>query len=90
MTTDLHKRLEEAAEQETLNILRINDNYAASHRIVFIRGTEYGYKEAIKMAEEWLLNNASNYESSITGAVFHQQLAEAFEIDMNKLWEETK
>ena len=51
---------------------------------------EYGYKEAIKIAKDWLLNNASNYESSITGAAFHQQLAEAFETYMNKLLEEKK
>lgn len=94
MNIDLHNRIEKAAKQYATKVvpecISFYDEYFNDTVSDFRNGAEYGYKEAIKVAKDWLLNNASNYESSITCAAFHQQLAEAFETDMNKLFEETK
>lgn len=75
MTTDLHKRLEEAA-----------DKYADGWRNCvsagngFLAGAEHGYKEAIEVAKELLLEQ---------GKI---DTLDAVELDMqmNKLWEEKK
>lgn len=102
MNTDLQKRIEEAAEEE-YPISYIYNDLAMDYedvnreaRIAFIEGAEFGYKEAIKVAKEWLRNNVHRYiyavnedgipQAGIGAAVF----AEDFEKDMNKLWEETK
>lgn len=106
MNTDLLKRLEKAADDfAEKHGFRVpyngsNDFYDKTDVMAskdgFLEGAEYGYKEAIKVAKEWLRNNVHRYiyavnedgipQAGIGAAVF----AEDFEKDMNKLWEETK
>lgn len=80
MDEQLRKRLEKAA-----------DKYAYGRRNCisagngFIAGAEYGYKEAIKQAKEWLKENAHDYSFSNEGC---DALLIDFERNMNKLWEE--
>lgn len=93
MTEEMRKRLEEAAEKESKCIdckdkrgLGLCKLYCASYR-KFYAGAEYGYKEAIKQAKEWLNKNLAEY---VYGYDSLSVILADFETDMNKLWEEKK
>lgn len=101
MDTELRERFEEAAKEyaeRELNQCAGSDWRRGDVRIEMLMsfedGAEYGYKEAIKMAKEWLRYNVHRYiyavnedgipQAGIGAAVF----SDDFETDMNKLWEE--
>lgn len=89
MEKELHKRFEETAEEYfesmcydlTVHTEVIND---------FTEGAELGYKEAIKMACEWLKENLGYYNRNEVhiGKSYEQCVIDDFENDMNKLLEE--
>ena len=90
MNTDLHKRLEEAADEE-YPISYIYNDLAMEYedvnreaRIAFIEGEKLGYKEAIKMAKEYLEKYISNYTSEYIVGCSKGEFISAFETDMNK------
>ena len=82
MDEQLRKRLEEAA-----------DKYADGRRNCisagngFLAGAEYGYKEAIAVAKEWMNDNARNY---VNGVLWAEHMMSDLETFMNILWEEQK
>lgn len=94
MNTDLHKRLEEAAEKYcTDNGLlsgacasQISYGHSCMHD-GFIAGAELGYKEAINVAKEWLKNFLDSEDCEYLD---NSIPANEFETAMNKLWEEQK
>ena len=89
MTDELRKRIEEAA-----------DEYAyGRHSCItagngFIAGAEFGYKEAIAQAKEWLETNIANQVEMMCaeGPLMMSKKAflADFETDITKLWEEQK
>ena len=91
MTEDLRKRLYDAA------IKRVNSNKMLSHGegtgalLGFMWGAEYGFKEAIKVAKEWMQNY---FPDELDGKGFEfvsrDEVIADFEADMNKLWEDIK
>ena len=91
MEKDLHKRLEKAAEN-------FSDEFpnAAALKIGFLGGAEYGYKEAIEVAKEWLKSSffqCLGEDDNIHWDSSYDDITEAlefFEADVNKLWEEKK
>lgn len=102
MEKDLRKRLEEAAKK-MLNCNRClswvygecKDKSKCSLYKNTLAGAEFGYKEAIKVAKEWLEKHANGYVDvgSWNGwgdAPFLDKdaIAADFETDMNKLLEE--
>lgn len=85
MEKDPRKRLEEAADavcncQGCPSIFMYGGckKECVMHEF-YKRGAEYGYKEAIKQAKEWL-----EKENAPLSTCFN------FENDMNKLWEDEK
>lgn len=77
MDKDLRKRLGEAAENFLLPYEKL---YHPAIHLGFLAGAELGYKEAIKTAKEWLKKQLIDCD--------YTYLDDAFETDMNKLWEE--
>lgn len=83
---EMRKRLEEAAD---IYAKRIWNNLLEVHisKTDFLAGAEYGYKEAISQAKEWLGNVCEKVgftPKTIT------QCVEQFETDMLKLLEDKK
>lgn len=88
MNTELRKRLIEAAEKYIKTITP--DDIPYYHKDVkqgFIAGAEYGYKEAITQAKEWIGDIC--YKVGFSNATI-SKCVESFETEMNKLWEEKK
>lgn len=75
----MRKRLEEAADNA--GISTYNKAYGNAVK-TFKEGAEFGYKEAIAMAKEWLKEKL-NY-------IPMEGFLAAFEAEMNKLWEGEK
>lgn len=105
MNTDLRKRFEEAAREaggcSTCIAHKIGCEGRCSTYFVAHKGAEFGYKEAIKVAKEWLMEHIScdiqcNEDgeplanSYIEGRKFAIEIADEFETYMNKLLEENK
>lgn len=98
MNKELHKRIEEAAVDITVDIIDRNPQpvYFAAIREAAFRGAEHGYKEAIAMAKKWIINEIGNYSeidylnTKPFIAILNQRAAEDFEDEMNKLLEEKK
>lgn len=101
MDKDLRKRLEEAAREfepdafDEDMILPMREGYVVSRiRGGFKAGAEYGYKEAITQAKEWMKKNT--FTNKLYGLrpiqywdfATQEQMLTDFESDMNKLWEE--
>lgn len=101
----MRKRLEEAAEgtypvSEIYNDLAmefvdVNGGLREAFKDGGEVGAEYGYREAIEVAKEWLKEH-SHITEEMRGNVhcstimtMNGMLAD-FEADMNKLWEEQK
>ena len=90
MEKDLCKRLEEAAEKHCNNVTIAMDDFKA--------GAEFGYKEAIEVAKEWLLENTISHYNPDTDSRWvdtnecedSKEFTYRFEADMNKLWEDEK
>lgn len=88
MDVDLHKRLEKEKHEYAYMLtpmfsLNYSEEYGRA-ATAFMRGTELGYKEAVKVAKEWL-------DKEWDEALFNLSLEEClkkFEADMNKLLEE--
>lgn len=95
MNEELRKRMEEAAdnyaEKHGFRVPYDGSNNFYDETDVkaskegFLAGAEYGYKEAIGLAKEWLFVNG--VFSRKTCGELKQYLAD-FEAYMNKLWEE--
>lgn len=96
MNKDLRKRLEKAAKKS------YRDRYPEGLELYkdaqidgFIAGAEFGYKEAIKVAKEWL-NEHSHISEEAVGNVHCSTIMTMngiladFENDMNKLLEDKK
>lgn len=86
MTTDLHKRLEEAAE-------KYQKEYETTERVAFTHGAVWGYKEAVAMAKEWLSETSIKkylYDSDGRRWFNTTKFTTDFETNMNKLWEKKK
>lgn len=90
MTEELRKRLDEAAKKHCNNVtIAMND---------FLAGAEFGYKEAIALAKEWIdenIKSTSDYEiehhmHNIIHEFFKPCLLNRFEDDMLKLLEDKK
>lgn len=90
MEKDLHKRLEEAAD---IYAKRIWNNLLEVHisKTDFLAGAELGYKEAIKIATEWLETNIANQVEMMCAEgplmMDKRTFLADFESDMNQLWE---
>lgn len=102
MNTELRKRLEKAAEQHAIQTLAYfaQHNQTPTHfdwadkvKEEYIAGAEFGYKEAVNVAKEWLEVKIGNYlglihEAELTASTFRTaQLITDFEADMLKLLE---
>lgn len=99
MNTEIRKRLEEAAEKHCENYdfeptqrNSTDSGWEYGHTYTqlvkcFLAGAELGYKEAIKVAKEWLKDLCERV--GFTGMTINQT-ADTFETDMNKLWEGEK
>lgn len=90
MNKDLRKRLEEAAkkyadEYVVGDVAIIVDLIHEVAKESFLAGAEYGYKEAIEAAKEWMKEHYHLFEHFDKDEVISD-----FEADMNKLWEEQK
>ena len=92
MNTELRKRLEEAAKEyepdafDADYILPAREGFiVSSKRAAFRAGAEYGYKEAVEVAKDWLKENYHLFDHFDKDEVISD-----FEADMNKLWEEEK
>ena len=96
MDKELRKRLEEAAKNYADENYYVDYSAGTTPYSVgleegehdgaedgFLAGAEYGYKEAIALATEWL----NNHLGKDNGTPY---FIKAFEADMNKLWEEEK
>ena len=103
MNTDLHKRLEAISENAchctncTLSECRVNGIRCAkfrNYRTGITDGLQLGYKEAIKVAKEWLTKYADDYYNSSNQAdcCYYdvESMVNNFETNMNKLLEEKK
>lgn len=111
MTEETRKRIEEAAIEYADNHgFRIpydgsnnfyDDIDVKVSKEGFLAGAEYGYKEAIKVAKEWLIghtgcdaecneNGEPLADSYIKGRKLAIEIATIFESDMNELWEGEK
>lgn len=90
MNTELHKRLEEAADNFIGHPYEIEEGIdITDKRTAFKAGAELGYKEAIKAAKEWLMGYFV-VDNSLMSASGCDLFLRAFETDMNKLLEEQK
>ena len=97
MTPDLHKRLEEAAEQAGLKAfnnaydhLETGEVCCLCQEIAYNNyrvGAELGYKEAIEVAKEWIAIKGV-FNGNTCGDL--RQYITNFETDMNKLLEDKK
>lgn len=87
MNKELHQRINEAAVDITVDIINRNPQpiYFVAIKEAAFRGAKFGYKEAIKMAKEWLLKQGRDWWEGY-GLPF---CLDDFETEMNKLWEET-
>lgn len=100
MKEDLRKKLEEAAEKYAIKHRADylpEDCYASEHKEGFLAGAKYGYKEAIKVAKEWMRDSDNFYQSGseeypdvTVMADTIGEMIDTFETDMNKLLEEKK
>lgn len=105
MNAVLQKRLEEAADtyadkhgfrvpyDGSNNFYDETDVKASKDG--FLAGAKQGYKEAIKVAKEWLkeytlTNHTANGNICTVFFETKKELLTNFESDMNKLWEEKK
>lgn len=105
----LRKRLEEAANIEAIKdtskgrnrkdyFISAMADHENGFREGFLVGAEYGYKEAIAQAKEWLKKNLTittvDQQRKLIFNVMTEdnkiKLLADFEADMNKLWEEKK
>lgn len=101
MNIDLQNRLEKAAKQYATKVvpecISCYDEYFNDTVSDFRNGAEYGYKEAIAAAKEWMKNTDNFYQSGsedypdvtvIANTI--EEMIDSFETDMNKLLEEIK
>ena len=85
---EIRKRLEEAADKYAWSVWTnpmFLEEWNECKRD-YIAGAEYGYKEAIKQAKEWLKQNLGSWDFTY----FDDDDIADFEEAMNKLWEEKK
>lgn len=103
MTEEMRKRLEEVAREYAYENYKVDYSVGTTPYSVgldegarvgaedgFLAGAEWGYKEAIAMAKEWLKNNVSDYAASYIVGCSKGEFISDFEADMNKLLEEKK
>lgn len=98
MTEEMKKRLEEAAENhcskydfEPTQRNNTDSGWEYGHTYTqlvkcFITGAEYGYKEAISLAKEWIFGYIRTNSNDLSAYDAERD----FESDMSKLWEEKK
>ena len=102
MDAEMRKRLEEAAKIHSKcgnncakkDILgrKVCKKYCTEYNS-FLSGAEHGYKEAIKVAKEWLKDSmykdlSVGYAPLLQSFATVEHVIDAFENNMNKLWEE--
>lgn len=103
---EISMTINDTAEQalDALNLncyIHTNDYTEDAYKDGFIDGANYGYKEVIKQAKEWLfghINTDVEYDkngeplaiSYIEGRKLTIEMATEFETDMNKLLKEKK
>lgn len=84
MNKELHQRINEAAVDITVDIIDRNPQpiYFVAIKEAAFRGAKFGYKEAIKMAKEWLKAHYKDIywevESPTRGGDIGEYLAEDF------------
>ena len=102
MNKDLRKRLEINAQFYANRVVPDGRSFREELKKEamddFKAGAEFGYKEAIEVAKEWLLENTISHYNPDTDARWvdtnecedSKEFTYRFEADMNKLWEEKK
>lgn len=102
MEKDLHKRLEEAADRHCKCDACLSEHKATGGcwkeicppHSAYIAGAEYGYKEAIAQAKEWLETNIANQVEMMMAEgplmMSKRTFLADFEAEMLKLWEDKK
>lgn len=104
MSAELHKRLEKEKHEYAYMLtpmfsLNYSEEYGRA-ATAFMRGAEHGYREALKVAKEWLKENTETRmpDDEDKDFVWVQsvnyedkgELIARFEADMSKLMEEKK